>query len=242
MKNTQNGFIAIAIIIVIALVAVGGGTYIYTQQKMNGDIESDSGVEMEVNSTSTTSTTTTNSMKESLEEAKDNLNASVGKKLVTEASVRKDSKGNPIPALIVDPKVAADLVVERTGSNPAYVRQLIKVQLMAMSAGLQAEASMINSKNGSYATVCERAQAFLYEKARENMNTGDEMQDELMKALKITVDSYRINELVCKSNDSGFVATVPLTLEDGTKTKMCMSSKGFAYNEANFETMTCIKK
>jgi predicted RND superfamily exporter protein len=236
MKNTQTGFIAIVIIIVIALVAVGGGTYVYTQQKMNVDTES----ELEINSTSTTSSTTTNSMQDNLNEAKDNLNTSVGKNLVTEATVRTDSKGNPIPALIVDPKIAADIVVEKYGSDPAYVRQLIKVQLMAMSAGLQAEASMINSKNGSYATVCERAKAFLYEKARENMNTGDEMHDQLTVALNITVDSYRIEELVCKSNDSGFVATLPLTLEDGTKTKMCMSSKGFRYNEADFENMTCV--
>ncbi len=237
MKNNQNGFIGIAIIIIIALVAVGGGTYVYTQQKMNTNI--DSGIEVETNSTSTT---TTNSMQKNLEEAKDNLNASVGKNLVTEASVRKDSKGNPIPALIVDPDVAAEIVIEKYGSNPAYFRQLIKVQLMAMAAGLQAEASQIKSKNGSYASVCERAGPFLYERANENLNYDDELTQSMNKSLNITIDSYRINELVCKSNDSGFVATVPLTLEDGTVTKMCMSNKGSAYNEANFETLTCVKK
>lgn len=246
MKNKQTGFIGIAIIILIALVAVGGGTYVYTQQKMNTDIESNASIEMEANSTSTTSTsstTTTNSMQKSLEEAKENLNASVGKKLVTEASVRTDSKGNPVPALIVDPKVAADVVVEGVGSNPAYVRSLIKSVLKAMAAGFQYEALIISkANNGSYATVCNQAKTYLTDMASESMDTGDEFQDDLTKKLGMTVNSYRINELVCRSNDSGFVATVPLTLEDGTNTKMCMSSKGFAYGEADFETMTCVKK
>jgi hypothetical protein len=240
MKNTQKGFIGIAIIIVIALIAVGGGTYVYTQQKMNTNI--DSNIEVETNSTSTTSITTTNSIQESLEEAKDNLNTSVGKNLVTEATVRTDSKGNPIPALIVDPSVAAEIVVEKYGSNPTYLRQLIKVQLMAMAAGLQAEASQIKSKNGSHASVCERAGPFLYERANENLNYDDELTQSMNKSLNITIDSYRINELVCKSNDSGFVATLPLTLEDGTNTKMCMSSKGSAYGEPDFENQACIKK
>jgi hypothetical protein len=148
-----------------------------------------------------------------------------------------------MPALIVDPKIAADLVVERTGSNPVYVRSLIKAQLLGMAARFQTNALLIKSANNdSYSTVCDSAKTYLNAMVSENINTGDEFQDDMTAKLGITVNSYRINELICKSNDSGFIATVPLTLEDGTNTKMCISSKGSEYGEANFETLTCIKK
>jgi hypothetical protein len=228
MKNTQRGFIGLAIIVIIALAAIGGGTYVYTKQKEKVD--------------STESIDTTANMQKDLNEAKDDINASVGAKLVTSATVKIDSNGRPLPVLGADEKVAANLVAERYGSDPAYARKMIKVSLFAMGTGLQADASTIVSQGGSYAGVCDGAKAYFNTEVIKALNSDEDFQNELTAKMGITASSYRINELVCKSNDSAYVATIPLTLEDGTNTKLCMSSTGTTYGEANFTTLTCVKR
>lgn len=238
MKNKQKGFLSLGILIILGIVLIGGGGYMYAQQKKNVDIQTN----QDVNATTSISSDDKSTMEEKVNEAQKTINDSVGKNLVTEATVKTDTKGNPMPSLTIDPDVATDLVVAKYGGeDSAYMRQLIEVGWKALGSGLMAESSIKRNATGSYIESCDGAVEYLETKVKENLEQ-DKEEGDLLKKLGITLESYNINQFTCKDSKDGFVATVPVVLRDNTKTQFCMSNSGSAYGEANFETMTCIKR
>jgi uncharacterized protein YjbJ (UPF0337 family) len=239
MKNKQKGFLGLGILIILGLVLVGGGVYVYTNQKTEVNVATDT----EINATSTpVSTDNKDTMEVKLNESKNTINESVGKNLVTDASVKIDTKGNPIPSLTVNPDVATDLVVAKYGGeDSAYMRQLIEVGWKALGSGLMAESSIKRNATGSYIESCDGAVEYLETKVKENLEQ-DKEEGGLLKKIGITLESYNLNQFTCKDSKNGFVASVPVVLRDNTKTQFCMSSSGSGFGEANFDTMTCIKK
>lgn len=238
--NTQKGF-GTVLLILFGIVLIGSGGYVYTQQKKSVDLVTNT--EAEVNITTSVSVDDKITMEKKVNDAQKTINDSVEKNLVSETNVKVDTQGNLIPSLIIDPDIASDLVAEKYGSDPVYVRQMIRTRLMAIAAGLRTQASIIsNQNNGSYAKVCDVAKEYFTSEVYKTINSGDEFDESLLAKLGVTVESYRISESLCKSNDSAYVATIPFTLEDGTNTKYCMSNSGSVYGEADFDTMTCIKK
>lgn len=238
MKNKQKGFLSLGILVILGLVLIGGGGYIYTQQKQSVDIQTN----QDVNATTSVSTDDKSTMEEKVNEAQKTINDSVGKNLVTEATVKADTRGNPIPSLTVDPDVATDLVVAKYGGeDSAYARTLIEVGWKAFGAGLSAE-SMIKSKTvGSYTESCDGAVEYLKTEISKNLER-DKEEGDMSKKLGITLESYNINQFTCKDSEGGFIASVPIVLRDNTKTQFCMSSSGNRFGKADFDTMTCIEK
>ena len=218
----QRGIVGVALIIIVAIVAIMGGAYVYTQQ--------DKTVENSVSSDTNTIATIEND----LSKAKNETN-------------RKASKEHSTSSVVTDSKIVPDIVSEKYGSNSTYVRNLIKVRLQAIGAGFFNEAREFIRKDENYSHngVCDLAKPYFVEEVNKAVRSGGEFGDETNAKLKITAESYRINEIECKSTEESFIATIPLTLEDGKDTKLCIYDiqgydGGTAVGKADFNTMKCI--
>ncbi len=98
--------------------------------------------------------------------------------------------------------------------------------------------SVKDQSNGSYAKVCDTAKTYF--SANSNTNVAGEIMQTSKVAL--TAHNYLTADLKCKATAKDYVLTVPFTRDDKVQTKLCVSSTGVALGDANFDTMTCIKK
>lgn len=219
MKNSQKGFIGILVSIIIALALLGGGTYYVTSHNKTGPEPASltPGNTVVVGVTDKTKTPVT-----------------------AQVSTFVDSQGNKHSALTVDEDQLNQAVAEKYGGNSAAINKQIKVQLQASFSTFGGyEAAMIQSKDGSYSNICNSAKSSI---STDIKNTLDSDEGTLA-ALGITINSFRTNELVCKASSDKFVVAMPLTLEDGTKTRVCSSvNQGGILGDADFNSYTCIKK
>lgn len=272
-KN-PNGSVFILIIIIVLILFVGATAFAYIKKMgpfnniQNNQVNSieattsindkytqvdnseDQNIQNKPDNTTISSATSTDRSNESIiddaNKAKDQLNKSAGKKIITEVRVGTDSVGNVAPQLIVDPKVITEVALSRVDQN-AYARQLLNLQITTMLGSFEAQALMYFSKNGSYSGVCNNSKELLTSQTGVVLRSDDEMSVELYKQTGITIDSYKINQSVCKSNNSSYVLTIPIPLKDGTDGTACVSKRiGTAspvvIGQADFNTFTCIKK
>lgn len=273
IPKKPNGSVFILIIIILLILFVGATAFAYIkkmgpfnniQNNQVNNIEATTSVNdkyTQVNNSenqniqdkpdnTVVSTTSVDRSKEAIIEdankAKDQLNKSAGKKIITEVRVGTDSVGNVAPELIVDPKVMTEVSLSRVDQN-AYARQLLNLQITTMLGTFETQALMYFSKNGSYSGVCDNSKELLTSQTGVNLHSDDEMSVELYKQTGITIDSYKINQSVCKSNNLSYVLTIPIPLKDGTDGTSCVSKRiGTAspviIGQADFNTLTCIKK
>ena len=122
-------------------------------------------------------------------------------------------------------------------------RRLIRVSLGAIAGTFRAESEAFVSKNGSYDGICDNAKPFFTGQVHDELSNLDPLELKIFNILGLKESSYKINQLVCQSAPSYFVLTIPITLEDGTQTHICVDSKGNnVTGNSNPDTHSCTKQ
>lgn len=252
--NTQKGFVSI-LIILLGIGIIGGGVYVYTKNNNTSIFNKEeilatttlSTTTAEVNSTpDSNSPNTEEELLKQMNSFKGEINASAGKEIISKIATSTDSNGKVYPSAIVDPKNITEAMFERYDKT-AYIQNLLNLQISTMLGSFEIDTIEYKNKKGSYVGVCDDSKKILTSYAGVNRDTDDELSIEMYKQTGITIDSYRINESVCKSNESSFVLNMPIPLKDGTNGTVCLSNRiGSAHpviigGKADFNNLTCVK-
>jgi hypothetical protein len=259
--NTQKGFISV-LLILAGLVLAGGGLYVYDQKNDLGIFNTNENKEpstlveektdvkdSEEKKDINVNVTSKNDVEENVKQMnalKDEINTSAGKEIISKIATSTDSSGNVYPSLIVDPKNITEAMFERYDKN-SYARNLLNLQITTMLGSFEIDTMEYKAKNGSYIGLCDNSKKILTSYAGVNRDADDELSVEMYKQAGITIDSYKIDESICKSNSSSFVITMPIPLKEGGDGTVCLSEQtGTAHpvviGEADFKNFTCIKK
>lgn len=224
MKNIQTGFIGLIILLIVALAATGGGVYIYKKSQLN----------LSQNNVSSTQ----NVQSEKLAE---DINTSVGQPVITKIVTRTDSSGKASPVAVVNPKVLNDLAAQKYGNNSVESRKIINLDLYSTGGEFRYQAGVIQSETGSYTSACEKAKS-IFEKQINIFINGTSEESPGQRDSGISIGDFRLDELKCIASSNAFVITIPVTLKDGTQTKLCVSDSMSVYGDVDVNSTSCIKK
>ncbi len=226
MKNTQKGFVAVLVLVIAALGLAGAGGYYFVNQNK---VATDARVETDLkNAAETASTTGKGSVVTVGHTEKTNIPININ------VSAGVDHNGQKTTKFTVDEEVMNKAAGEKYGSNSVAINRQIRTQIQSVFSNFA-----VNAVSGPYEKVCVSAKIDI----EAGISKSIKNNENFFTAMGISMSSFRTKEIICKSNNDGYILTIPLTLEDGTPALVCDTKDVFGgVSDVNYSTYTCTQK
>jgi len=224
--NKQKGSI-LAVVLVAVLVVLGGG-YLYVNHEATKELERQNDISEAISDTLKTGEENEIELGETQK---------TGTPVTAKIIPNEDSFGNKGVSVLIDEELLKKGVIEKYEGNTDEIHKLIKAYVITSLSNFQVKAAVQNQNEKTYKNVCNDVNNYLKTEIQKMLNREGTIDEEI----GVTIDSFRINELICKSNSTDFVITVPFSIDGGGDGLWCASTYSSGGNGVDYENYKCIK-